>query len=96
MQSSNLLKIFIGLSIIYLINVTVGRVNIAWFLKPFLLPLLLIAVKLHNDFLSKKLLLTALLFSWIGELFLLFAAMADIYFIGGFIAFLLSYIFYIL
>ena len=70
--------------------------DVAWFLKPFLLPFLLFAVYFYNDFLSKKFLLTALFFSWIGDIILLFAARGELFFISGLIAFLISHIVYIL
>ena len=96
MKSSHILTSFIGFSLIYLIIILLGREDIAWFLKPFLLPFLIVAVYLHDHFPSKKILLIALTLSWIGDIILLFADKGELYFIGGLIAFLFSHIFYIL
>ena len=95
MKSNVILTSFIGFSLIYLIIILLGRQDIAWFLKPFLLPFLILAVYLHERFSSKKILLTALTLSWIGDIILLFADKGELYFIGGLIAFLFSHIFYI-
>ena len=96
MKSNHILNSFLGFSIIYLVLILVGREDITWFLKPFLLPFLIVAVYFHQRFSSKKILLIALILSWIGDIILLFADKGELYFIGGLIAFLLSHIFYIL
>lgn len=96
MKSNHILNSFLGFSIIYLVLILVGREDITWFLKPFLLPFLIVAVYFHQRFSSKKILLVALILSWIGDIILLFADKGELYFIGGLIAFLLSHIFYIL
>ena len=96
MKSNHILNSFLGFSIVYLVLILVGREDITWFLKPFLLPFLIVAVYFHQRFSSKKILLVALILSWIGDIILLFANKGELYFIGGLIAFLLSHIFYIL
>ena len=96
MKSNHILNSFLGFSIVYLVLILVGREDITWFLKPFLLPFLIVAVYFHQRFSSKKILLVALILSWIGDIILLFADKGELYFIGGLIAFLLSHIFYIL
>ena len=96
MKSNHILNSFLGFSIVYLVLILIGREDITWFLKPFLLPFLIVAVYFHQRFSSKKILLTALILSWIGDIILLFADKGELYFIGGLIAFLLSHIFYIL
>lgn len=87
---------FIGISVIYLLIIFVGREDLAWYLKPFLLPFLLLIVYRFENFPSKRILLTALSFSWIGDIVLMFAEKGEIYFIIGLIAFLISHIFYII
>lgn len=67
----------------------------SWYLKPFLLPFLLLSVGSFEDFKTKRTLLLALLFSWIGDIILMFADKAEIYFILGLISFLLSHLIYI-
>ena len=95
MKRNIILNSFIVFSIIYLIIILLGREDIAWFLKPLLLPFLIITVYLQEHFYSKKILLIALTLSWIGDIILLFVDKGEFYFIGGLIAFLLSHIFYI-
>ena len=95
MKSSFILNSFIGFVLIYLIIILTGREDIAWFMKPFLLPFLIVAVYVHQRFSSKNILLIALTLSWIGDIILLFADKGELYFIGGLVAFLLSHIYYI-
>lgn len=89
-------KSYIGFSVVYLLIILFGREDIAWFLKPFLLPFLLYLVYSFENFPSKKILLTALLFSWIGDIILMFADKGELYFIFGLVAFLISHIMYII
>lgn len=96
MKNTLLLKSYIALSVIYLLIILLGHEDIAWYIKPFLIPFLLLGVYFHSDFPSKKVLLTALTFSWFGDIILLFSDRDEMYFIIGFIAFLLSHIAYIL
>ena len=96
MKSNIIVKSFIGFSLVYLLLILLGREDIAWFLKPFLLSFLILAVYAHERFVTKKILLTALTLSWIGDMILMFADQGKFYFIAGLIAFLLSHIFYIL
>jgi len=95
MKNKAALSIYIGFSIFYLVITALNQEAIARFLKPFLLPLLLVAVYNSPAFTTKKLLLTALTFSWIGDVILLFADKGEIYFILGLVAFLVSHVFYI-
>jgi len=95
MTSSNLMKGFLAFSILYLAILVLGFENISWFLKPLLLPFLFYAVLKTNSFETKKWLLAALLFSWIGDCILLFADKGEVYFISGLVAFLIAHIFLI-
>lgn len=95
MKSNIIVKSFIGFSLVYLLLILLGREDVAWFLKPFLLSFLILAVYAHERFMTKKILLTALTLSWIGDMILMFADRGQFYFIAGLIAFLLSHIFYI-
>lgn len=95
MKSKLTLSIFITFSICYLAITALNQEELARFLKPFLLPILLVAVFFSNSFGTKKILLTALTFSWIGDVILLFANRGEIYFILGLVAFLISHVFYI-
>jgi uncharacterized membrane protein YhhN len=96
MKNTLLLNSYIALSFIYLLIILLGHENIAWYIKPFLIPFLLLVVYLQSDFHSKKFLLTALSFSWFGDIILLFSDRDEMYFIVGLISFLVSPIAYIL
>ncbi|MFV8270041.1 lysoplasmalogenase [Flavobacterium sp. GT2N3] len=96
MKSNLILKNFIGFSLVYLLIILFGSEEIAWFLKPFLMPFLILAVYVHERFITKKILLTALTLSWIGDVILLIPDQGEIYFTAGLIAFLFSHISYII
>lgn len=96
MKNEIFLKSYIGLSVLYLLIVFLGHDYIAWFIKPFLIPFLLFGVFFYGNFPSKKFLLTALAFSWIGDVILLFADQDEMYFIVGLVAFLVSHVVYII
>ena len=95
MKSQNLLKIFLGITIIYMLLISIGYENFVWYLKPFLLPILFYSVVKNDAFETKKWLLLALLFSWIGDFVLLFANKGELYFIFGLISFLIAHILFI-
>ena len=95
MKNKLYLSVYIGFSVFYLLITAFNQEEIARILKPFLLPLLVVAVYLSEKFKTKTLLLTALTFSWIGDVILLFANKGEIYFILGLVAFLVSHVFYI-
>jgi uncharacterized membrane protein YhhN len=96
MKKESFLKSYIVLSIVYLVIVFLGEEKIAWFIKPFLIPFLFFGVYFYSNFPSKKILLTALAFSWIGDVILLFSNRDEAYFISGLIAFLISHVVYII
>jgi uncharacterized membrane protein YhhN len=95
MKSPLLLKTYIGFTTLYLIILYFDLEGFDWYMKPLLLPLLLAAVAVSENFPAKKILLTALTFSWIGDIILLFADKGELYFIFGLVAFLLSHLVYI-
>lgn len=95
MKNKLFLSIYLGFSAFYLLITAFNQEEIARILKPFLLPILLVAVYFSDGFTTKKILLTALTFSWIGDVVLLFASKGEIYFILGLVAFLISHVFYI-
>ncbi|MCD0469250.1 lysoplasmalogenase [Flavobacterium sp. JAS] len=94
MRNSTFFKIFITFSVIYLLVIFLGYESLNLFLKPLLIPLLSFGVYFYRKFPSKNTLLIALLFSWIGDVILLFTDIAEIYFILGLVAFLISHITY--
>jgi len=95
MKDNLLLKGYISIGCIYLLTLYLGLGNLAWFFKPFLIPFLVYAVYQSDFFHTKKTLLSALLFSWLGDIVLLFASKGEMYFIIGLVLFLVSHAFYI-
>jgi uncharacterized membrane protein YhhN len=95
MNSKRLFRAFIIFGILYSILLLTGNTTLTWYLKPFLLPFLFCAVVKSDPFETKKWLLAALFFSWIGDCILLFADKDELYFIFGLIAFLIAHILFI-
>jgi uncharacterized membrane protein YhhN len=94
MRNSTFFKIYIVVSIIYLLFLLTGYENLDPFLKPILIPLLGFGVYFCRKFRSRNILLSALLFSWIGDVVLLFADISELYFILGLVSFLTAHIAY--
>jgi uncharacterized membrane protein YhhN len=90
--SQKLLQAFLIISIVYILLLLAGLDAITWYLKPLLLPFLFYAVVKSESFPTKKWLLTALLFSWVGDCILLFSDKGELYFISGLVAFLIAHI----
>jgi uncharacterized membrane protein YhhN len=93
--SQRLLYVYAVFAMVYSVLLLVGVDSLTWYLKPFLLPFLFYAVVKSAGFETKKWLLLALLFSWIGDCILLFAHKGELYFIFGLIAFLIAHITFI-
>lgn len=87
---------FIGFSTFYLVLLLFNQEYITFWMKPLLIPILSIMVLLEKEFPTKKLLLSALFFSWIGDVVLLFANQGAVYFIVGLVAFLVAHLLYII
>jgi len=94
MRNATFFKIYIAFSIVYLLVLLLGYENLDLFLKPALIPLLGFGVYFCRKFPIKNAVLTALLFCWIGDIVLLFADIAEIYFILALVSFLFSHIIY--
>jgi uncharacterized membrane protein YhhN len=94
MKTSLLLKIYVGFTFLYLIILFLNLEGFDWYMKPLLLPILMTTVAVSESFPTKKILFTALTFSWIGDIILLFTDKGELYFIFGLIAFLISHLFY--
>lgn len=89
---------FIVLSI-HLLAIVSHHQLLANITKPLLIPciaLFFISASLFTPSLLKRYILTALFFSWLGDVLLIFQAGQTGFFIGGLIAFLIAHIFYIL
>jgi len=93
--SQRLLKAFLVFGILYSILLLNGNDTLTWYLKPLLLPFLFYVVVKSEPFATKKWLISALLFSWIGDCILLFADKGELYFIFGLVAFLVAHILFI-
>ena len=93
--SHRLLQVFLVFGIVYSILLLIGNDTLTWYLKPFLIPFLFYAVVKSELFDTKKWLLSALLFSWIGDCILMFSYKGELYFIFGLVAFLVAHILFI-
>lgn len=92
MRNATIFKTYIVFSLLYLLVLLLGYENLDLFLKPALIPILTFGVYFYRKFPTKNTLLLALLFSWIGDVILLFADIAEIYFILGLISFLIAHV----
>lgn len=67
--------------------------------KPLLMPLLLLYFWInstHQQNISFKLLVFALIFSWLGDVFLMFTEVTQLFFVLGLSSFLLAHVFYVI
>jgi uncharacterized membrane protein YhhN len=94
MKNTLFFKIYIAFSIVYLFILLFRYDNLDLLFKPVLMPLLGFGVYVYPKFPLRKFLLRALVLSWIGDVILLFADIAEIYFILALISFLISHILY--
>jgi uncharacterized membrane protein YhhN len=97
-NSNWLLYLFIIDLIAELVAIASNFQDIRFFTKPLLLLLLLLYVTTQSFSLvkGKWLLLAALFFSWMGDLFLLFDSSQPNFFIFGLLSFLTAHLFYII
>jgi uncharacterized membrane protein YhhN len=96
MKSKVITYSYIGFCIVYLLLIFLGREEaIAWYMKPFLIPFLFLLVYTSDNFSTKKILISALTLSWIGDIILMFVSKGKIYFIIGLTTFVISHILYI-
>ena len=93
--SQRLLQVFLVFGILYSILLLTQNDTLTWYLKPLLIPVLFYSVVKSDPSETKKWLLFALFFSWIGDCILLFADKGELYFIFGLIAFLIAHILFI-
>ncbi len=95
MKKELFLKGFLIIAAIDLILISLNFETLVLCLKPFLIPFLFLYVYLNEVFTTKKLLLLALIFSWIGDVLLIFTNKNQWFFISGLLSFLTAHIFYI-
>lgn len=94
MRNFTIFNTYVAFSLLYLLILFLGYDKLDLFLKPAIIPILGFGVYLYRKFPTKNTLLLALLFTWIGDVILLFADIAEIYFILGLICFLIAHIIY--
>lgn len=87
---------YIAISVIYLILIFFERKDLAWYLKPISQLFLIFLVYTFENFPTKKILLTALAFSWIGDVIQTFDSNSKMNFILGLFAYLITHFFYII
>jgi uncharacterized membrane protein YhhN len=95
MNTTLLKKITCGFFLVYAVLILLGFENLAWYLKPLLIPALMLITFSVKTFPSKNKLFFALLFSWIGDVLLMFAPEHDLFFISGLVSFLTAHLVYI-
>jgi uncharacterized membrane protein YhhN len=86
---------FLIISIINIVLISLNFDTLSLCLKPFLIPFLFLYVYLSEDFSTKKIVLLALTFSWIGDVLLIFSTTNRWFFISGLLSFLTAHLFYI-
>ena len=94
MKDNLIFKGYIGYSILYLLIVFLID-GFSWLFKPLLLLFLIFAVYKTEYFRMRKTLLSALIFSWFGDIVLLLVKSDELFFILGLLLFLVSHLFYI-
>lgn len=86
---------FIVFCLLYMLLLIGGKEDMAWWLKPVLIPILISIVSVSEPFKTQKTLLLALFCSWIGDVLLLFADQNALFFISGLVSFLVAHLIYI-
>ncbi len=95
MKIKRLTRSFIVICLLYLLLIISGKEDMAWWLKPLLIPFLIRIVSISDKFKTQKILLYALFFSWIGDVLLMFSDRHSLFFISGLVAFLIAQLIYI-
>ena len=99
MKKINWAFLFTAFFIADLVVVYFGNESLRFVTKTLLMPLLILffisETSVSNSSL-KKLIVLALVFSWLGDVLLMFEARNELFFIFGLVAFLIAHVFYIL
>jgi uncharacterized membrane protein YhhN len=95
MKIERFTKSFIIICFLYLLLLLLGKEDMAWWLKPLLIPFLISIVAISHKFPTQKTLLLALFFSWIGDVLLLFSDKHSLFFIFGLGSFLIAHLLYV-
>lgn len=94
-MKSIFLPVIIVFYFVYLVVMGLGLKEYNYFLKPLLIPSLILYVFISDNFKSKGALISALTLSTLGDVLLLFTEEGPLYFIMGLVAFLAAHLFYI-
>jgi len=94
-MKKNLLYIVIVLYFAYLATVWLKMEDLNYYLKPLLIPGLILYVTTRSYFSGKGILIQALVMSTLGDILLLFSDINELFFISGLISFLIAHIIYI-
>lgn len=91
------LQLFVFAGMVNLVSIVINHIWIHSISKYLLMPLLAMYVLMHmpRGAAGRSLLLTALVFSWLGDVFLLYTERNELYFMLGLAAFLLAHLAYI-
>ena len=95
MKKEFFLKGFLIIATINIVLISLNFDTLSLCIKPFLIPFLFLYVYLNEIFPTKKILLLALTFSWIGDVLLIFSTTNQWFFISGLLSFLTAHLFYI-
>ncbi|WP_333693939.1 lysoplasmalogenase [Flavobacterium sp.] len=95
MKSKKYTQSFIVFCLLYMLLLIGDKEDMAWWLKPVLIPILISIVSVSEPFKTQKTLLLALFCSWIGDVLLLFADQNALFFISGLVSFLVAHLIYI-
>lgn len=91
------LYLFQVIAIFHVIMIAAGQEDLAFYSKPLLIPtLFLYFISNHRLSAFRELIAAALIFSWIGDVLLMFVYKSSTYFLLGLSAFLIAHVFYIL
>lgn len=91
--------VFAATLAVYIAGILMPNESLQYICKPFLMPLLMVHFILQTKGISssiKKWIVGALLFSWAGDVLLMFVPKDEIFFMLGLSAFLIAHIFYII
>ena len=94
-MKKNLLYFVLAFYIIYLIIIWLKVPDVNFYLKPLLIPSLIMFATTRSHFSGKGILVQALMLSTLGDVLLLFSDFNELFFISGLICFLIAHLIYI-
>lgn len=94
-MKKNLLYLVLVFYIAYLSTVWFKIEEVNYYLKPLLIPGLILYAATRSYFSGKEILIQALIMSTLGDILLLFSDMHELFFISGLISFLIAHLIYI-